>query len=195
MGVQTVALILKDTMNNKPAGDPKYMPTDLHVEVVLLSKDASYVAPSGDAGAGGRAGASGSAGAAVSGGHGGGAGHAAGRGGAGTSAHGGAGGVERAGSGGHAGAIASAADGGDDEDAGLDAGTVVADAGAAGQVGAGSANDAGSPTTHRSKGCSAVASREQPQHLGAIAVAFGWLAFARRRRISELCAPARADRR
>jgi hypothetical protein len=44
-GVNQIALILKDTMNNKPAGDPKYMPTDLHVEVALLSEGASYVAP------------------------------------------------------------------------------------------------------------------------------------------------------
>jgi len=44
-GVNQIALILKDTMNNKPAGDPKYMPTDLHVEVSLLSQGASYVAP------------------------------------------------------------------------------------------------------------------------------------------------------
>jgi hypothetical protein len=44
-GVQQVALILKDTMNNKPAGDPKYMPTDVHVEVVLVSAGATYVAP------------------------------------------------------------------------------------------------------------------------------------------------------
>jgi hypothetical protein len=41
-GVNKIALILKDTMNNKPAGDPKYMPTDLHVEVTLLSQGASY---------------------------------------------------------------------------------------------------------------------------------------------------------
>jgi hypothetical protein len=44
-GVNQVALILKDTMNNKPAGDPKYMPTDVRVEVVLVSPGATYVAP------------------------------------------------------------------------------------------------------------------------------------------------------
>jgi hypothetical protein len=44
-GVKQVALILKDTMNNKPAGDPKYMPTDVRVEVVLVSPGASYVTP------------------------------------------------------------------------------------------------------------------------------------------------------
>ena len=59
-GTQKIALILKDTMNNKPAGDPKYMPTDLHVEVALVSPGASYVAPT----AGSAAAGSGAAGAA-----------------------------------------------------------------------------------------------------------------------------------
>jgi hypothetical protein len=44
-GVVKVALILKDTSNGKPQGDPKYVPTDLHVEVAILSEGATYVAP------------------------------------------------------------------------------------------------------------------------------------------------------
>jgi hypothetical protein len=49
-GVKKVALILKDTMNNKPQGDPLYVPTDLRVEVAVISKGASYMAPPRDAG-------------------------------------------------------------------------------------------------------------------------------------------------
>jgi MYXO-CTERM domain-containing protein len=44
-GINKVALILKDTNNNKPQGDPKYVPTDLHVEVAIVSPGASYVPP------------------------------------------------------------------------------------------------------------------------------------------------------
>jgi len=43
--IAKVALILKDTMNNKPQGDPKYVPTDLHIEVTWLSQGATYAAP------------------------------------------------------------------------------------------------------------------------------------------------------
>lgn len=60
-GVKRMPLILKDDMNNKPAGDPKYMPTELHVQVTLVSAGAKFVAPpppaagsgGGGAGAGG----------------------------------------------------------------------------------------------------------------------------------------------
>jgi hypothetical protein len=57
-GVSQVALILKDTNNGKPQGDPKYVPTDLHVQVAVISGGATFVAPPpsgtggvGDAGA------------------------------------------------------------------------------------------------------------------------------------------------
>jgi hypothetical protein len=70
-GTKKMPLILKDDMNNKPAGDVKYMPTDLHVQVTLVAKGSTFVAPpppplagSGGAGAGGSGGStSGSGGA------------------------------------------------------------------------------------------------------------------------------------
>lgn len=49
-GVNKVALILKDTMNNKPQGDPSYVPTDLRVVVTIISPGASFVPPVLDAG-------------------------------------------------------------------------------------------------------------------------------------------------
>jgi MYXO-CTERM domain-containing protein len=51
-GVDKVALILKDTMNNKPQGNPMYVPTDLRVVVTIISPGASFVPPMLDAGAG-----------------------------------------------------------------------------------------------------------------------------------------------
>jgi hypothetical protein len=47
-GVRTISLILKDTNNQKPAGDPDYVPTDLRVEVTILSEGAIYVHPASD---------------------------------------------------------------------------------------------------------------------------------------------------
>lgn len=44
-GVSKVALILKDTANNKPQGDPKYVPTDLRVQVAVISAGASFAPP------------------------------------------------------------------------------------------------------------------------------------------------------
>lgn len=44
-GVSKVALILKDTANNKPQGDPKYVPTDLRVQVAVISGGASFAPP------------------------------------------------------------------------------------------------------------------------------------------------------
>jgi hypothetical protein len=41
-GASTLGLTIKDDMNNKPAGDPKYVPTNLHVTVVLLSKGTTW---------------------------------------------------------------------------------------------------------------------------------------------------------
>lgn len=40
-----IALILKDTNNGKPQGDPKYVPTELHVTVAVLSGNATFVPP------------------------------------------------------------------------------------------------------------------------------------------------------
>ena len=76
-GVQRMPLILKDTNNNKPPGDPKYMPSDLHVQVILVSAGDKFVpAPAPAAGSGG-AGAHAEAGssAAAGGQHGAAAGH------------------------------------------------------------------------------------------------------------------------
>jgi hypothetical protein len=44
-GVSKVALILKDTENNKPQGDPNYVPTDLRVQVAVVSGGATFVPP------------------------------------------------------------------------------------------------------------------------------------------------------
>ncbi|HKU40967.1 MAG TPA: hypothetical protein VJR89_22550, partial [Polyangiales bacterium] len=55
-GVKAMPMILKDDMNNKPAGDPKYMPTDLHVQVTLVSAGSKFMPPPA-AGSGGAAGA------------------------------------------------------------------------------------------------------------------------------------------
>lgn len=54
-GVRQIPLILKDDKNNKPSGDPAYMPTDLHVLVVLVSAGSTYV-PVAAAGSGGMGG-------------------------------------------------------------------------------------------------------------------------------------------
>jgi hypothetical protein len=51
-GVNTVALILKDTMNNKPQGDPDYVPTDLHVVVTIVSAGDTYQPPAATSDAG-----------------------------------------------------------------------------------------------------------------------------------------------
>jgi uncharacterized protein (TIGR03382 family) len=106
-GVANLALIVKDDMNNKPAGDPKYVPTDLHVLIVMLSKGATYVPVNANGGSGGSAAGSGGRNAAGAGGGSAGAGGMAGR-------------AGRAGSSGK-----PAADGGRGAivDAGLDAGT------------------------------------------------------------------------
>lgn len=56
-GVNKVALILKDDANNKPQGDPKFVPSDLRVEVAVITAGSSFVAPMVDAGTGQDAGA------------------------------------------------------------------------------------------------------------------------------------------
>jgi hypothetical protein len=66
-GTIKMPLILKDDMNNKPHGNPSYMPTDLRVQVTLVSEGATFVPPP-TAGSGGSGGAAGSAGASGAGG-------------------------------------------------------------------------------------------------------------------------------
>jgi hypothetical protein len=58
-GIKKLPLILKDDQNNKPAGDPKYMPTDLHVQLYLVSPGAKFVPPAAGSGGTGAAGAGG----------------------------------------------------------------------------------------------------------------------------------------
>jgi hypothetical protein len=41
-GVDKIALILKDNNNGKPQGDPKFVPTELHVVVTLVSAGSKY---------------------------------------------------------------------------------------------------------------------------------------------------------
>ena len=67
-GTMKMPLILKDDMNNKPHGDPEYMPTELHVQVTLVSAGATFVPPptagtGGEGGAGGEGGEGGEGGA------------------------------------------------------------------------------------------------------------------------------------
>ncbi|HEY6879871.1 MAG TPA: hypothetical protein VI299_17705 [Polyangiales bacterium] len=62
-GVTKVALILKDDKNNKPQGDPKFVPTDLHVEVAIVSADDSYHPPAASTDAGTQDAGTGDAGA------------------------------------------------------------------------------------------------------------------------------------
>jgi hypothetical protein len=142
-GAKKSPLILKDTMNNKPHGNPMYMPTDLHVQVTLVSPGASFVpvpaagsggAGGASAGTGGRDGAGGAAGVA-------GASGAAGAGtaGAGQAGRGGAAGAAGA----AAGAAGSAAGGGGS--AGRAASNPVAGTAAAGRGGANASAPAGSP--------------------------------------------------
>lgn len=45
-GVSKVALILKDANNGKPQGNPAYVPSDLRVEVAVVSEGSTYKPPS-----------------------------------------------------------------------------------------------------------------------------------------------------
>ncbi len=158
-GVKQSPLILKDDMNNKPHGDERYMPTELHVQVTLVAPGSTFVPPpaagSGGAGGGGAAGAaagsnaagagaggraSGSAGASSgsSGADGAGASgstNAGGSGASGSSASAGSG-ASRAGSGGPAGVTAGAASAGRNAAVG-GAGSVANPSTAAGAISAG----------------------------------------------------------
>jgi hypothetical protein len=44
-GLDHASLILKDNMNGKPQGDPKYVPSELHVEVAVVSAGSKYTPP------------------------------------------------------------------------------------------------------------------------------------------------------
>ncbi len=142
-GVKKIPLILKDDANNKPAGDPKYMPTDLHVQVTLVSPGSKFVAPpaAGSGGAGGAAAGTGAGGTgaagmpAAAGGGGGGAGEAARAGAGGATAAAGGGGTS-AGAGGAAAASGGASAAGRSA-AGSSATTAGSSAGAAGTGNAG----------------------------------------------------------
>jgi hypothetical protein len=41
-GLGRVAIILKDDANNKPAGDPRYMPSQVHLTLTLVSAGSTY---------------------------------------------------------------------------------------------------------------------------------------------------------
>jgi hypothetical protein len=103
-GTMKMPLILKDDMNNKPHGNPQYMPTDLRVQVTLVSAGETFVPPptGGTGGSGGAA-----AGSGGSGGEDGGAGGAGGAASGSAGASAGAGGMAAAGSGGGSGGATS----------------------------------------------------------------------------------------
>jgi hypothetical protein len=83
-GVDEIALILKDTSNGKPQGDPNYVPTDLRVQVTLVSQGSTFVQEVGGA-AGSAAGSGGASGGGGAGAPAGGSGGRAATGGAGAS--------------------------------------------------------------------------------------------------------------
>lgn len=191
-GIKESPLILKDDMNNKPAGDPKYMPTDLYVQVTLVSKGATFVPPpvagsggvagDGSAGAGGMSAAAGQSGAAVSG-AGGGAQSQGGAGAAAAAPMGGVGGASAAAASGTGGAGRSAtppsgASGARAADAGLSTSVRPAAAGVSGEAGA-----AAAPTAEQeeaSSGC-LVAGRGSGVGWLPWALAAYWATRARRR--------------
>lgn len=171
-GIRESPVILKDDMNNKPAGDPKYMPTDLHVQVTLVSKGAKFVATSA-AGSGGTAGGAAGSGAAGVGGVQSGAGGASSSAGRDSAAGGGAGANTRGGAGASVGGAGSAiaAQGGKGGVAGRGgvAGVRAADAGlsASQQTGTVRAEAAGT------SGASAASAAEQPSSGGCRAAGQG----------------------
>jgi hypothetical protein len=189
-GIKQMPLILKDTMNNKPAGDPKYMPTDLHVQVTLVSAGAKFAPPppaagSGGSGGGGGAGSAG-AGSGGAGSGGAGAGGAGSRAGAGGAAAGGGGSAGRtaAGGGGEAGRPASMPAEQAGAKAAAGAPSSSGDAPAAGSgttTGSQSAAGAGEDEAESDSGCRTPASHGSKDHgawtLGAL---FACLALRRR---------------
>jgi uncharacterized protein (TIGR03382 family) len=206
-GIKKVPLILKDDQNNKPAGDPKYMPTDLHVQIYLVSPGAKFAPPAagsggtgasgtGAAGAGtGGAAAAGTGAAGAAGAANGGSG-ASGRGaqaGAGAGGRAGTGAGTGAASGGTGAAGTAAAAAGRSASAGSTAGAAAGSAGAAGTVTlpsttptAGSIGSTTSAQTERpsesSGGC-----RSAGTGLGGVwpfAGLLAWLALRRRRKLA-----------
>jgi hypothetical protein len=161
-GVANLALIVKDDMNNKPAGDPKYVPTDLHVLIVMLSKGATYVPVNANGGSGGSAAGSGGTNAAGAGGGKAGAGGMAGR----------------AGTAGNAGKPAADGGRGASVDAGLDAATGAAGASNAAGTGAAGTSAAGSaPTTSGNAGSAHKVMPKPGSNCSAAGGAFGNAGF------------------
>jgi hypothetical protein len=161
-GVANLALIVKDDMNNKPAGDPKYVPTDLHVLIVMLSKGATYVPVNPNGGSGGSAAGSGGTNAAGAGGGKAGAGGMAGR----------------AGTAGNAGKPAADGGRGASVDAGLDAATGAAGASNAAGTGAAGTSAAGSaPTTSGNAGSTHKVMPKPGSNCSAAGGAFGNVGF------------------
>jgi uncharacterized protein (TIGR03382 family) len=168
-GVASHALIVKDDMNNKPAGDPKYVPTDLHVLIVMLSKGASYVPVNSNGGSGGSAAGSGGTNAAGAGG---------GKAGAGGGKAGAGGTAGRSGTAGNAGKLAADGGRGAIVDAGLDAATGTAGASNAAGTGAAGTSAAGSaPTTSGNAGSAHKVMPKPGSNCSAAGGAFGNAGF------------------
>jgi hypothetical protein len=185
-GTMKMPLILKDDMNNKPAGNPQYMPTQLHVQVTLVSAGASFVPrPAGGSGGGGGAGTGGAnAGRGAGGAGAGGAGSTGGASAAGRGGSGGAGAADApAGGGGAAGSTSMRpAPAGSGGSTGTGASAAVATGGASG---AGPASGAGGTTTGAPRGANADSGCRSTGAGGgdwALSVAALYLAYRRRRR-------------
>ena len=140
-GIKQIPLILKDTNNGKPAGDPKYMPTDLHVQVTLVSPGAKFVPPPA-AGSGGAGGAAAGAGGSIA----------------------GAGGAASAGRGGASGGAAAAGSAGAQNAAGAAA---AGRGGASGVAAVGGAGAASTPTAGKAAAGTGVAGSSATNGAGA----------------------------
>jgi len=191
-GTMKMPLILKDDINNKPHGNPQYMPPQLHVQVTLVSAGASFVPrPAGGSGGSGGAGTGGTnAGTGGAGGAGaGGAGSTGGASGAGRGGSGGAGaagaptgGAGAAGSTGMQPAPAGASAGSGGSTSGAGASPPGATGGASG---AGPASGAGGTMTGAPRGANDADSGCRSAGSGgggwALPVAALYLAYRRRR--------------
>jgi uncharacterized protein (TIGR03382 family) len=178
-GVKRMPLILKDDMNNKPAGDPKYVPSELHVQVTLVSAGAKFVAPPPPTAAGSGGGGAGGAGVRTG-----------GTGGSRAGAGGAAGGREETGgagkpSGGAGGSARDARAGTGAAAVGGAGGSVAAAVGGRGgsgdsQTSSQSAAGGKSVVTQDSAGCSSAGGGSAPW--GSL-LALGWLVWRRRARV------------
>jgi hypothetical protein len=190
-GIKEMPMILKDDMNNKPAGDAKYVPTELHVYVALVSAGSKFVAPPA-AGSGGSAAVAGSSGARAGAG-GNGSKPDAGRGGAGSggasdSPSGGAG--ARAVSGGSGASKAESGGAGAAAVSGANMAGKAADVGSGGSAGKATGStasgqmEATSPALMNNAGCSATgAARVDASWAFILAAWFAWS----RRRVQQRC--------